>query len=209
MFRHLAVVCLLLASSEMICQKILQKSYDASSLSSVVLKADGVHAITITSEVRKDIVIITEIHGETYENVMLDVVQTENTLIIKPDHTPFFIPENDKLAAHKVLAIEITVLLPTNFEVTITSNMAQVLGSGHYKALNTSLAQGNCSLSQFSGNAKLWSKSGSISVKTLGNVRSKKVVSKRGKVIDNLPKQGRFAIVAETISGDITLEQTK
>ena len=102
-----------------------------------------------------------------------------------------------------------TIVMPEDFEVIIASNMAQVKGKGKFKTFNTSLEQGNCRLSQFLGNAKLLSKSGSITVETVGDVRTRKAVSKLGKVFDSLPKGGSFSIVAETISGDITLEQTK
>lgn len=73
--------------------------------------------------------------------------------------------------------------------------------------VTTHLGSGNCHLYQFMGNANLISESGAIDVGVLSNT-SGEAYSQAGKVVNNLPKKGRFRIKAESVKGDISLIKT-
>lgn len=189
-------------------QKMSEKVLDASNFERVLISSKTISHISIVSEKTDKITIRTKIDGELYENLLVTTSQEDKTLLLDTTFTPFFTSENDKLAANKVLSIEMTVVLPEFFMVSITSEIASVTTKGSFALLSVALGLGRCTLEDFLGNAMLKTQKGDITV-TANRLVSATAISSTGKVQNELVSQGSYRIFAESRSGAITLFQTK
>ena len=189
-------------------QKIIERDFDATLINNIEINSDIINSVLIYSENTNHIKIIAKIEGENYENVVLSMVEKDNILFLKPDYTPFFEAENDKLAAHKVQSIELEIIVPEDIDISISSMMASVATKGKFKVLKAFLGNGNCNLQEFVGNAYLKTKTGSIKVSTKENIFGN-AISKNGIVINQLSenKNSKYTIIAETNMGEISLFQ--
>ena len=185
-------------------QKIMEKSWDASSVERLEIISDEVYHISIISEATNRISVRTKVAGEHSENVALLVSEENKTLSLSSGFTPFFVQQNDKLAAHKVLSIEMEIRIPMDMSVFIKGRIVSVETTGAFKDIQLDLRNGNCVLHNFKGNAQLNSRNGNITV-FAQETGVFDVNSRNGTVKNELPKEGRFLIKAESVNGDITL----
>ena len=74
--------------------------------------------------------------------------------------------------------------------------------------INVYLENGDCQLNDFLGNASIKTKHGNIKVHARENV-SGRAFSTNGSVVNYLPGQAKYTIIAESRDGDISLLQTK
>ena len=181
---------------------------DTSEIERLVIDADAIFSLSIVSEKTTEISITTIVAGETYENVLVTTSEANKTLTIGTSYSPYFKADNDKLAAHKVLSIEMQLIIPEFLDVSVNSKLASVSASGIYSMLQIALDTGSCKLINFTGNASLQTKQGDIDVHTIGNIAGKGI-SKNGKVQNTLPLEGKYRITAESRDGDISLFQTE
>ncbi|GAB5398516.1 MAG: hypothetical protein Aureis2KO_01010 [Aureisphaera sp.] len=189
-------------------QKVIQRSLDAENIEKIEIASDQVFLIKLQTIATETIEILTEVEGENYENVLLSAHEKNGTLYIKTGYTPYFEAANDKLAAHKVISIEMTLLIPKNLSVYVSSFIASVEAQGEFKNLYTGLNNGNCTLTNFLGDAQLNSRHGFISVHADLGVKGK-AFSQRGKVENTLPKEGWYEVSAQSVNGDVILKPTQ
>lgn len=193
-------------SSEGVAQKTLQKEWNAGAVDTLSIVSDAIYSIEIKSVETNTISISTSIEGEHYESVMVNAVTTGRKLNISTGFRPYYIPENDKLAAHKILSIEMHIVVPENIAVVVYSELASVTGYGQYRYFEVALGGGRCYLYDFIGNARLYTTNGEIVVHTFPGVRGK-ANSLKGQVTNNLGETGKFYIEAESKVGQIKLLQ--
>ena len=192
-------------------QKIIEREFNASEISVIEINSDVIYHIKISSEKTDRIKIKTQVEGENYENVVLGIVEeNNNTLSINTSFTPFFVAKNDKLAVHKLISIEMELVVPESIVIKIEASIASVEIFGKYESISVLLENGNCSLTNFIGDALLKTKHGFIKVyaleETIGLANSKK-----GTVINELSKANvkslKYRIEAESFKGNISLFQ--
>lgn len=184
------------------------REFDASLINGIEINSNIINSILIHSEKTNRVKLLTRIEGENYENVVLSMIEKDNILYLKPDYTPFFESENDKLAAHKVQAIDIKIIVPEDIEISINSKTASVTTIGKLSSLLVTLDIGNCDLQEFIGDANLKTNKGYISV-TVNEKMYAKAISKKGTIINELSKnlESKYKILAETNEGNISLSQ--
>ena len=185
-------------------QKIIEREFDASSISAIEINSNIIFNITITTEGINKVKIRTSIEGENFENVLLSIKEENGLFNIKPEYSPYFKAKNDKLAAHKVLAIEMKLIVPENLEIKIKSNLASVKITGKYTSIEALLGTGNCILENFSGDAVIKTKQGFIKVFANASVNGT-AFTKKGIVTNELINKGKYRLVAESFEGDISL----
>lgn len=209
MLKKIAFLLLLvLGGADGISQKILEKQFDASEITHLSIYSEMINKLTIVSEKTDKITIITKVAGEHFENVLVTSSEEFKTLKIGTTYSPYFKAENDKLAAHMVISIEMEVTIPKFMNIDIETKIASVWASGKYTNFKASLEYGNCDLNEFLGNADLKVLYGHIVVYA-GKNTSGKAFSQKGTVINYLPVNGKYSILAESREGDISLLQTK
>ncbi len=191
-----------------VAQKILEKEFAAEGIHTLSIVDDAIFKITIQSSEESTIKVVLQVSGEHSESVIIEEKIADGILSLKTGFVPFFTLENDKLAAHKIMAVEVKLLIPKEISIEIKSNLASVFTSGAFKNLAVSIENAKCDLQNFSGNAHLKTVNGNITVFANNDV-SGKAISKNGTVENRLSAQGKFLIEAETINGSISLLQTK
>ena len=185
-------------------QKMVQKEWASQQVDTIFIQSNALYSIRIKSEETENIQLETNVEGEVYEAVVVNALLEGRTLQIKTGYSPYFSPKNDKLAAHKVLSIEMQLIIPKDIAVVIFSKTASVLMSGEISYFETALESGNCSFEDFRGDARLFSDSGDINVEAQTMVGGR-AVSEKGRVQNELPLSGTYFIEAESNRGDIGL----
>lgn len=189
-------------------QKVIEKEFSSEEIYKLSIVDDAIFKIEIQSSENSTIKISANISGEKSESIIIEEKIVEGILSLKTGFAPFFSLENDKLAAHKVMAIELKITVPSTISIEIKSKLASVFANGTYKNLAVSIENSNCDLQNFSGNAHLKTISGNITV-IANNTVSGIAVSKNGILKNELSKNGKFLVEAESINGIISLLQTK
>lgn len=209
MLKKIAFLLILIhCGADVISQKILEKQFDASEITQLSIYSEMISKLTIDSEKTDKITIITKVAGEHSENVLVTSSEDFKTLKIGTAYSPYFIAENDKLAAHKVISIEMQMTVPEFINIDVETKIASVEVSGTYANFKASLEYGNCNLNDFLGNADLKSLHGNI-IAYAGKNTLGKAFSQKGTVINHLLAKGKYSILAESREGDISLYQTK
>ena len=181
----------------------MEKEWEATLFQKVELISNELSKVKVETWDAEIIKIIIKIEGETSESVLLQTLEEDGLLSLKPQYRPYFLKQNDKLAAHKVLSVEVFLYVPPAKDIHIKSAAATVEMTGRYDKVFVGLEEGNCSLRNFEGNAYVQTKNGDIDVRA---IHSKgKAYSKYGEVVNRLPEQGKFTINAESVNGLITL----
>ncbi len=185
----------------------MEKQIDISEIQRILFHADDVFSINIAAAPSSTMKIAASVAGENAENIVIDIKETSNTLTISTGFTPFFIQANDKLAAHKVMSIELDVWVPENLYVAIYSEIASVNCFGNFKYFQAYLDEGTCTISDFSGNGTIQTKRGDIALKDLKDVEIK-ASSKTGEIHGIVPENQLYQLDIKTVSGDITILET-
>ena len=185
-------------------QKVIDKSWDIEGIERLEIISNDIYNIVINSSDTTSINVVTKIEGEHYENVVLNISEENKTLTLSTGFTPYFQAENDKLAAHKVISIEMELNISNRLEVFVRSSLASLTTHGIFKGLRVELGNGNCVLNDFEGDAQLFTRDGNITAIAQRTVKAR-AKTKRGKLINELSPTGNFSIDAKSVNGDITL----
>ena len=188
-------------------QKIIQKSWEGSAFEILEIISDEVFKIEIITGDFSEIRLHVNITGENFESMTIGVSEKNKVLTLKPSFRPFFVPQNDKLAAHKMLSIEMTLYLPEQKKVVVDSKLASLVTKGSFQKLDVNLRDGTCLLQEFSGNAVVNTQQGDISVFAKPFVYGT-AMSKHGKVTNRLTNIGNYTLKAQSVNGNISLYQS-
>ncbi len=208
--KKLTFILFFLFLGNVIAQKVIERNFNVSGITTIESTSDVIYHIKITSRNTDQIKIKTKIEGENYENVVLGIIEENNTIQIKTSFTPFFEAKNDKLAAHKVISIEMELIVPESMAIKIEAEIASVEIFGKYVSVSALLENGNCLLNNFIGDALLKTKQGFIKVYALEETFGL-ANSKQGTVINELSKanvkSSKYRIETESFKGNISLFQ--
>jgi sulfur relay (sulfurtransferase) DsrF/TusC family protein len=186
-------------------QKRLTQTYDATAIKELYIHSNEIFKIKITTGEVREITVATIIDGETFASTLLNTFTNDGVLKITTGKTPDYIPFNDKLAAHKVLAIELEIIIPIGLDVSIYSTLASVDTYGKLGQVRIDLGRGHFKGEEFRfrESGKINTISGSIYISSnLVNVTAQ---SRNGKV-DIPPTQAEGPLLAiKSIHGDVTV----
>src|SRR5690606_22015292 len=188
-------------------QKETLHTLDAEGITSIVLSADEIFKITLTTAPVNQISIRVHSDGEYFNQISLDEEVRGETLYLTSRFREVLQSGYDKLSAHKVFAMEIVLEIPEGLSVDISSNLASVHASGDYKSLLVQLRSGSCYLSGFTGDAKVNTFNGTIEVTTRNT--QIKALSRHGEVVLPQNNTGTHKMELSSINGDIRVQKTK
>ena len=183
-------------------QKTVDKKWDGRQLDSLKILTDEVYKIDIRGSNTREISLKAVIEGELYQETMVNASISSRTLNITTDLSPYFTPENDKLAAHKVMSVELELIIPETMAVIVNSKLASVNTTGSFEYIAVGLEQGRCKLNEFSGSATLYTIQGDIEIEPAG-VHQYRLSSKYGAVLNPQESYGDRLVQAESIYGEI------
>lgn len=190
-----------------VAQKETTNTLDAQGISSIILSAEEIFKITVRTASVETITITTHSDGEYYNQISLDARVEGEILLLDSRFREILQSGYDKLSAHKVFAMEVTLEIPEGLSVDISSNLASVYASGTFKNLLVQLKSGSCYLSNFTGDALVNTFNGNIEVTT---TNAKVIaVSRHGKVVLPQDNTGSHEIELSSINGNIRVLKTK
>jgi sulfur relay (sulfurtransferase) DsrF/TusC family protein len=198
-------ILFILVTMSLYAQKRLTQTYDATAIKELYIHSNEIFKIKITTGEVREITVATIIDGETFASTLLNTFTNDGVLKITTGKTPDYIPFNDKLAAHKVLAIELEIIIPIGLDVSIYSTLASVDTYGKLGQVRIDLGRGHFKGEEFRfrESGKINTISGSIYISSnLVNVTAQ---SRNGKV-DIPPTQAEGPLLAiKSIHGDVTV----
>ncbi|WP_378179626.1 hypothetical protein [Aquimarina sp. SS2-1] len=187
-------------------QSTFDKSIDASDLSEVFILLDNTFQIEIKNTSENKIIISALSEGEYQNDILINAKRKENVIKITDDIQPFSINHNDKLSAHKVIAVKVKIYVPRHLNVTVQSKIASLKFDGEIKSLFVELNSGDCLFENFIGNATVNTLDGDITVYTKNAVIN--ATAKSG-VLYEEKIYGQHLIALKSISGNISVFKTK
>lgn len=188
-------------------QKETNTVIDGEKINSIVISSDEIFRISITAAPVEKITIKTMADGEYSNDISLDSKVKGETLFLTSRYRAILKSGFDKLSAHKVFAMEVVMEIPENLDVEVVSNLASVIGKGHFEDLFIQLKSGYCELKNFTGNAIINTYDGDVDIKTSSAVVE--ASSRHGRI--NVPSGsfGANTIQISSINGDIRVKKTK
>lgn len=188
-------------------QKIISSRFEASHIKEILFNADEVAEINITTTVDPEITIEVRSEGEYFNAIALTTELLQDRLLIKSSFPEDLAGGYDKLSAHKVFSLQVSLKIPENLKVSVLSNIASVTAGGKYENLQLQTKSGSCSLESFSGDATINTYTGNIFVETSEAVIS---ASTRNGTTDigEFPP-GQNVISLTSVYGDIQVRKTE
>lgn len=192
----------------LVAQKTIEKQWGGNEVDTLLIDSDAIFRISIISGSGEDIRLSARVEGEYSESVVVNSVLKGRMLAVSSGFSPFFEKDNDKLAAHKVLSIEADLHVPEDLVMIIRSAQATVEQTGPLREIQVSTSEGNILLNAFTGDARLYTEIGDISVSVGPNVGGRGK-SDGGTVINELSVEGRYFIEAESRKGTVILKKER
>lgn len=188
-------------------QKTSTKSFSSKGISTLVIDGNSVFKIVVETAKTKNISIFSEVRGENNQHVVLFTDIKDKKLHISSTFHPMFVANNDKLSAHKLISIELKLIIPENMSLLISSDIALVFLSGNYKYVDAELINGSFNAEKFYGNLLVNTIHGDIKLET--NWAQVEVSTKHGSVKKEALKPGEHQISLNSINGNITVKKTE
>ncbi len=201
-------ILLLILPTCLFAQKRAEQTFDAKDIKALYINSDAVFKISIATQAIPEISVSTLIDGETYESSLVHIQRLDQRLEISTGRTPDFTPFNDKLSAHKVLSIELEIVIPEQMDVTIRSTLAETQLVGQFNNLQIDLGRGGLigkeirfresAINTISGNVTLSLRAADV-IAGSRNGTSK---------VDSIFNDGPLCVI-QSIYGDIEVLQVK
>ncbi|WP_452230357.1 MULTISPECIES: hypothetical protein [unclassified Lacinutrix] len=188
-------------------QHITEKSFAANGIANIIVDGENVFKIVVEAKPVDTIRIHSRVEGENNEDIVLVAENKNRNLYIAAKIQPLFKDANDKLSAHKVISIELVIVIPENKELLINSNIATVIVKGQYKNVTLSLSSGNCFFQEYKGDAKIYTIDGNIALQT--NQAKLSITSKNGAISKEEIDVGSHEVLIKTINGNVTITKSQ
>ena len=200
-------VVLFCAMSTTFAQKHMVLTEPAGQLKGIFIESDQVFQIYVKTTNSDQLVISTEVEGETFETLEIDTRLQNELLYVTTGRSVGFKAFDDKLAAHKVLSVVLHIELPKDKELWVNSSLASVEAQGAYSYVNLNLSGGRVDLLDFSGNGVVNTLRGAIAIETQNTEVN---ASSRNGTVDvaSSPLQ-LYELVLKTVDGDISVSQSE
>ncbi|MEY8020593.1 DUF4097 family beta strand repeat-containing protein [Muriicola sp. SD30] len=185
-------------------QKVVRKVLLLPHITHIQIDANSLAKVDLETISGADLSLQAIIEGEYRKDLAIELVEEGNTLRVYAALQPYFKFPNDKLSAHKVIAISLHIEVPEDKFVNLYGTSAQVTARGIYKELEVVLSDGQCTLKNLKDNVHVTTQSGNIDLETASgtvNVNSKYGTVKQ----DNIP-EGHTNYHLQSNSGNITIK---
>lgn len=186
-------------------QKDTSRSFDAAGIEKIFIYTDEVFRINLKTSSSKKIILTSHSEGEYFEDISLEAEVLQDRMILTSKFREILQSGFDKLSAHKVFSLEISLEIPEGMRVFIKSNIASVNGSGNFEKLEVELKSGACELAVFDGDLLVNTYNGSIAVHTHDAEIS--AHSRNGEVFLPPATPGKNQIKLTSINGNIRVRE--
>jgi hypothetical protein len=153
-----------------------------------------------------ELVVEAIIEGEYTEELLIRIREEGSTVMISAGFHPDFVNPNDKLSAHKVVSIALSIHIPELKEVQVFGTNCNVNVRGLFSALGVVLDDGRCTLNQVQQKVEVSTQSGDIILYcSKGLIKAE---SRYGKITGEAIPKGDNTFELQSNTGDIDLYKT-
>lgn len=201
------IVSVLLCANLLVAQKIVKKSLIDPTTSFIQIATNNCFEVDLRTSPDHQMVVEATIDGEYKKDLLLNISTAGTTVFVSTGFQPNFVNPNDKLSAHKVISIALTVVVPQHKQVKIYGTNSNVTATGSYEKLDVVLEDGRCTLSNTGQTVAVTTQSGDIYVsQASGEIDAS---SKYGKIFKETIPTGDDRFTLHTTTGNIHLKKTK
>ena len=142
-----------LLSVSLTAQSSRQYAWSATDLQLVTLNVPFCGQLQLQSHAKNTIELSYQSEGEYQDQMGIRANLNGLTLGLNEYQNPLFQKRQDKLAAHKIVASRLRVLLPTHLEIDLQMKSGQLTVDGQFEQIQIQMEEGNCllTLSQTDG----------------------------------------------------------
>ncbi|MGB5818570.1 MAG: hypothetical protein WBG90_03735 [Saonia sp.] len=198
---------ILLCANFLCAQKIIKKSIINPGVSLIQIEADNCFEVDVATSNTNEMVVEAVMDGEYKKNLLVNVKEEGTTVLVRPGFQPNFIKPNDKLSAHKIVSIALTIKVPQYLNLQIYGVSCNVTASGRYETLKVTLADGSCVLNNVGETVDIITQSGDIYVSS--PFAEIKAWTKYGKIYRETIPGGNNLFTLNTTTGNIHLKKTE
>lgn len=188
-------------------QHITQKTFSKEAISSISIHGEYVFKITVDAKPVSEITVRSRVEGENNENIVLITEAKNNHLYIAVKQQPLFVDANDKLSAHKVISVEINVVIPGHLSMGIDLYESDLIVKGAYDKVRVHSDTGNCIFTAFQGSARIDTRNGNVAMQT--NHAKVSAASKNGYIKKEEIDAGNQEVLIKTINGNVTITKSQ
>ncbi len=145
-------------------QKRLTKTLLNPQISSIHIDADLCYQIVLETDDSNEVSVEARMEGEYQKDLVVLFREEGKTLFIEPEFSPQFNLPNDKLGAHKVVSVSMTVRLPAYQNVQLTASTCEINATGAYRDIRIVFNDGSCRLAHLAENTTVQTGSAPIQV---------------------------------------------
>jgi len=186
-------------------QKLIEKELVNPETKSIEINTANCYLVTMKTHRGKRLKIEASMEGEYAKDLSIALEEKGSNIRIGASFLPSFTPPNDKLSAHKVISISLSVTLPEYMQVKVYGNHSNVFAKGNYNDLSVTLADGNCTLNKIVEKVSVKTQKGEIVVHgARGTVDTK---SDYGRVIKGNISKGEAYFNLYSVEGDILVNK--
>ena len=163
-FPFLLLAFMLLSPASVLqAQKRVTKTLLSPSVRSISIASELSFEIFMETADTQEVSVEAQMEGEYRTDLVILFKEVGRTLFITPQFSPEFELPNDKLGAHKVVSIQLRVVLPDDQNVVLSAATCQVFTKGRYRDLKIVFNDGTCQLGHSGENTEVRTGSASIS----------------------------------------------
>jgi hypothetical protein len=188
-----------------ICQKVVQKVMILPHARAIQIDASRFSEVFLNTAPGVELQVEATMEGEYQKDLGIEITEEGQTIFINGAFQPFFEAPNDKLSAHKVVAVILRVQVPEGRDVSLIGSSTQVRTSGVYRELDITLNDGQCILESPEGKVKVHTQSGNIHLRAHHGKLSSE--SKYGTVKREEIPGGRNQYDLVSLHGDIYVKR--
>ena len=188
-------------------QTVVQKSINSEEEYFIQILAEQCFSVELNTTNSSEIIVEARMEGEYQDDLWVPIRQDGSTLTISTSFNPLFEHPNDKLSAHKVVAIALKISIPKGQRVQLLGTIADVKIQGFYRELDVQLSTGKCTLDIRGEKASVKTQKGDIVLKN--NMGSGEVESRFGQVFGKLDNSYACRYSLHTVEGNIRLQSLK
>ena len=159
-----------------ICQKKISKKIINAQRPHIQIDGGNCFRIDIETIAGNELIVEGSLEGEYARDLAIKLEEDGDNVLISTGFLPNFDAPNDKLSAHKIISIALSIRIPEYSQVQLFGTYSNITAKGIYNALDISVADGNCSLQAYAENTSIKTQTGEIVVtgtKGIVNARTK------------------------------------
>lgn len=188
-------------------QKVVEKTLLKPGTTLIQVDAENCFTLLVQNSDSREVIIEAQMDGEYNKDLLIRAEENGQTLDISAGFRPNFVKPNDKLSAHKVVSISMTISIPKNSNLKVTGTSSTVALQGEYRDVDVILSDGRCMMHHKAENTAVTTQSGNIYLTSPAATIT--ATSAYGKVfLDGIPK-GDPIITLLTTTGDIRLKRVQ